>query len=225
MDGTQYFKWTDETMQTAADMWSKGHSGTEIAEKIGVSRNSMLGMADRNRERFPSRLKRPSPHLGVKKNKPRLEWTGERLMKSAALWARNTTIPDMAKIMDVSRSAMFDAVKRYPHHFPERVRPNSGTNARAAALVRRADREGKANERADRGFDSSQLAFPGARSVRFVDLTTQQCKFPISRADEASDADMPCCGIQAEDGRPYCTFHHRLAYRPREMVIGGGQRA
>jgi hypothetical protein len=229
------FKWTDQNVAVLQRMVRDGSSATQAADRLGCSRNAAVGKASRLGTPFHSEIRLPA--VLVKRNlakkaeaaanavKKRLPWTQERLLKAAALWARNVSVPAMAQSMDVSTSTMTDVVKRYPQHFPERVQAKNWRVARVDVLSRRSDREAKATERAQRGFDSSIHAIPGVTAVRFIDLTTSQCHFPISSADGPSGADMACCGAESREDSPYCNVHHRLAYRPREMAIGGGRRA
>lgn len=41
-------------------------------------------------------------------------------------------------------------------------------------------------------------------------LTSRTCKWPIG---DPADPDFHFCSVDAESGRSYCDFHHRLAYR------------
>ncbi|WP_271024947.1 GcrA family cell cycle regulator [Rhizobium sp. RCAM05973] len=208
------FKWTDQNHERARLMWAEGRSLSEIAAALGIHKGAISGYSGRNRDAFPHRVSAvaTAAKLDVPKQiqKPKSQWTQERILKAATLYARNETIASMAKSMGVSTAAMGDVVKRYPQHFPERVRPNSGASAKTSALFRRADREAKASERAQRGFDSSMFAIPDTSPVRFIDLTAHQCKFPISAADGPSNADMPCCGMRISLGS-YCSHHAAIA--------------
>ena len=49
-------------IEASAKLWSEGLSASQIASRFGVSRNVIVGLAYRNRDRFPSRQKRkPAP--------------------------------------------------------------------------------------------------------------------------------------------------------------------
>lgn len=50
-------EWTPEIITTAAKMWGEGATGSAIADAIGTTRNSVLGMTHRNRVLFPHRVK------------------------------------------------------------------------------------------------------------------------------------------------------------------------
>jgi len=45
-------------IEASAKLWSEGLSASQIASKFGVSRNVVIGIAYRNRDRFPPRQKR-----------------------------------------------------------------------------------------------------------------------------------------------------------------------
>lgn len=212
------FKWTDQNREQARIMWEKDCTLTQIAAALRIHKGAISGYTGRNRDIFPRRVvKVKQRDLVVSANK-RMPWTRERLLKAAALWSRNVVITSMAESMDVSTAAMGDVIKRYPQYFPERVRPNSGASAIMKAVSLRFERERKATERSQRGFDSSIFAIPGVKPVLFIDLVAGQCKFPISAADGPSDGSMPCCGAKAGDGSHYCNHHHRLAYPLRAVT-------
>jgi GcrA cell cycle regulator len=49
-------------IETSAKLWKDGLSASQIASRFGVSRNVIVGLAYRNRDRFPPRQKRkPAP--------------------------------------------------------------------------------------------------------------------------------------------------------------------
>ncbi|RVG81331.1 GcrA family cell cycle regulator [Sinorhizobium meliloti] len=45
-------------IEASAKLWSEGLSASQIASRFGVSRNVVIGIAYRNRDRFPPRQKR-----------------------------------------------------------------------------------------------------------------------------------------------------------------------
>jgi GcrA cell cycle regulator len=45
-------------IEASAKLWSEGLSASQIARRFGVSRNVVIGIAYRNRDRFPPRQKR-----------------------------------------------------------------------------------------------------------------------------------------------------------------------
>lgn len=53
--GVINFSWSDDDIAKAAKMWDGGRSASEIAREFNVSRNAVLGIAHRNRDRFPQR--------------------------------------------------------------------------------------------------------------------------------------------------------------------------
>jgi len=204
------FKWTDQNREQARMMWERNCSMSEIGSVLGISKGAVSGYTGRNRDLYPTRASKPKEVRPVVEPKQRLPWTQERLLKAAALYARNETIASMAKSMDVSTAAMGDVVKRYPRHFPERARPNSGASAKTSVLSRRTEREARASERSQRGFDSSIFAIPGVPSVRFIDLAANECRFPISSADGPSGASMACCGAKT-NASVYCGHHMKIS--------------
>lgn len=55
--------WTRERLATAAEHWTQGLSASEIAHRLGVSRNAVIGAIHRNRERFPPKISIEQRHI------------------------------------------------------------------------------------------------------------------------------------------------------------------
>lgn len=55
------FNWTPEAISRAASLWNEGHSASQIAATIGVSRSAVSGLAHRNRDLFKSKQKVGTP--------------------------------------------------------------------------------------------------------------------------------------------------------------------
>lgn len=47
--------WTEDKIAEAQKFWQAGFSAREIAELFGSKKNTVINMAHRNRDRFPSR--------------------------------------------------------------------------------------------------------------------------------------------------------------------------
>lgn len=48
--------WLEHHVMQAAKMWNEGATGTEIAKAFGVSRNAVLGLANRNKHYFAAKV-------------------------------------------------------------------------------------------------------------------------------------------------------------------------
>lgn len=223
------FKWTDQNIFILQRMVNEGRSAAEAAAALGCSRNAAVGKA--------TRLGTPFHYgsaIGAKKNgngagRKQQPWTDERVAKAAELYARNLPIAVIAREMHVRVSGIGRIIERFPEQFPKRVRPNSGTGSKILAILRRAEREEKAAERSEFGFDSAEFAIFGVNPIRFVDLTDAHCKFPISSIGDPTGAEMPCCGARRAHGS-YCARHAMIAYGPGTLSernalngIGGRQ--
>ncbi|MGO7779465.1 GcrA family cell cycle regulator [Rhizobium ruizarguesonis] len=49
------FFWTDDKIAWAEKLWAEGISAREIAERLGSTKNTVINMAGRHRDRFPAR--------------------------------------------------------------------------------------------------------------------------------------------------------------------------
>jgi GcrA cell cycle regulator len=49
------FFWTEDKITSAEKLWADGISAREIAERLGSTKNTVINMAGRHRDRFPAR--------------------------------------------------------------------------------------------------------------------------------------------------------------------------
>ena len=62
--------WTEEEIESLRQLWAKGHTGAEIANMLGKSRNAVMGRISRMRERgerLPSERERKPPKIKAPK--------------------------------------------------------------------------------------------------------------------------------------------------------------
>ncbi|ASQ03642.1 GcrA cell cycle regulator [Sinorhizobium meliloti] len=87
-------------IEASAKLWSEGLSASQIASRFGVSRNVVIGIAYRNRDRFPPRQKRKlarsrrertrrpreqAPEIQAEPEIPATAYDGERLTHAKPL--------------------------------------------------------------------------------------------------------------------------------------------
>lgn len=75
--------WTESMINSAAKMWVRGLTVTEIGKSFGMPKNSVCSMTHRNRDRFPKRReyrppkpkKKPIPVVRLSDHIPRVTRT------------------------------------------------------------------------------------------------------------------------------------------------------
>ena len=76
--------WTDEKVQKLRELWTKGHTASEIAGLLGeTTRNAVIGKAHRLdlEERAPSKNKSNSEKKETTKSQPKLRGSASRKSK------------------------------------------------------------------------------------------------------------------------------------------------
>ena len=76
--------WTDEKVNRLKDLWTKGHTASEISSMLGdATRNAVIGKAHRLNleERAPSKAKSSSGKKEISKSQPKLRGSASRKSK------------------------------------------------------------------------------------------------------------------------------------------------
>ena len=156
-----------------------------------------------------------------------MSWTDERIATLKKMWEGGSTASQIAEELGgVSRNAVIGKAhrmglpKRSPatSHRPKQ-RIQRGKPSLACVGGKPAVRESLSDVRPRSRYDLDleASAFEAEHSivssedrVTLMTLTSKTCKWPIG---DPSDADFHFCSRDADNGRSYCEFHHRLAYQ------------
>lgn len=117
----RYQQLDQEQRNTASRMWKSGASAAEIGRFLDVSKNTIVGIAFRDRVNFPSKGKGRGYTRPNSKSLP-VGWTDDMIDKAAAYWADGMMIDAIAAAMGISGPAVAGIAKRRRDKFPERVR-------------------------------------------------------------------------------------------------------
>ncbi len=172
------------------------------------------------------------------------EWTDEKLEAAAQMKRDGKSYGQIAVYFGVSRSAMIGVGNRNRHLFAKSKRAvggrTVGARAKTAAAAPKtaklaAKPTGKVRAKSGKGSarlsalgvtvrkegvvgtrrDLSVHKLPGVATVRFADLASAQCAFPLTTFDEQDGPDMPCCGAPAEKGKRWCAAHCEVVFIER----------
>lgn len=180
--------WTTSSIAQVADYWRSGLSSGQIASLMGVSKNAIVGLVNRNRDKFaprsngrPKRDTRPD----VMPSPPvRMIERAHEAEKKPANW--NTAL------------------------FTRKSREGMSLKQKRKACDRDAEEDAKLiTDDVKNEYDQSRMA----EAVELVDLGSGQCHWPVN-----SGGPFLFCAAEAKEGKPYCKHHHiRTHYRaPRE---------
>jgi hypothetical protein len=152
-------EWSAEEIQTAKELWATGMSADLIGARLGRSRGSILGMADRNRDLLPPR--------GM------------------------------------------------PVHFKGGHKGSGKPRAAALSIPRRAM---KITDDLD-WRETIDESFVPTNPVRFLDLTSRTCRWPLWETGDNPGAHGLCCGEDVTPPQRYCRYH-RLVSKRKDVVAG-----
>ncbi len=182
--------WEPDKIEALTALAFQGLSSRRIADQLGVSRNSVIGMAHRLGIQLGGALGR------------RTVWTDERKAQLGKLSIAAYTDGEIGAILGVSRQAVRDQRRRLQmatharFHYRPSPRPAKTQNLPAVAVA---------------PLDNDPPANP---PIRLMDLRWDSCRWPVIDAGGALPIEQPAhwfCGATARG--PYCGKHARIAYR------------
>lgn len=194
------FQWTPDVIQDCAERWKNGESSSQIADALGVSRNSVLGVMNRNRDMFPKLG--TTTRNGIQK---------AVIEKASRLWKENMSVEVIALEMGMTKGQVSGMTKRNRDKFPSRQNKR-GSISLHTIRVKKSPRNDKVNRLSkfnpnagskaawyeDPVLDEYELSrLPG---VSLVD--NDGCMYPLS-----GEKDLTLfCGHSRFKGR-YCEYH------------------
>jgi GcrA cell cycle regulator len=181
----------------------RGWSYGELAKYLGVTRNVIAGICNRN-------------GIKVTDDKPKVAAPRRNPISPARHQPDPTNVilfrsrPDLAPDHE-------EAVEDMVRNLKERAKAQRKGNEQSAVLMVMANkREASPNPHvnAPRAL-REELWQPllGSLPITQEDANSRHCRWPVS-----SDNKM-CCGNHAVDGKPYCEAHCAIAYKPAPPMI------
>lgn len=161
---------------------------------------------------------------------PAHDWTEIRVERLTAMWAQGFSATQIGGELGVTRNAVLGKLHRLgkADTAPERKKtplrgPNRIPRAKKAPtpVLTRAQKAVQQRERyLAKLFGASMEAVstappmaPAGQSCSLLELSETSCRFPNG---DPSTRGFHFCGAVKPSGTPYCAFHHRIAYVPRQ---------
>lgn len=199
MGSTYLTEWTEAREDTLREMWTAGHSCSEIAAVLGgTSRNAVIGKLHRMKLERRGNTKRP-----------------QRAARTAAVDVTPRE-PDAKRRRSRSQAEIrADARQRVGVAPPEPSSRRKGNGLAEGVRQARARRQGDAQPavNADAGIQrllKGEIWMPldGHEPVPLIELGKDSCHWPLG---DPLEAGFGFCGCPAPEGRPYCPTHARVA--------------
>ncbi len=207
--------WSEDDIAFAEKLWAEGLTASQISARLladrGLvrSRNSIMGMTNRLRTRFPRRG--PSPAAKTRPPRKAFVWTEDQITFAAELWAKHQAsnrIADLLKArfgISVSHSTVCTLAAHHPDRFAHRGRGGLQglriTNAGIIAARREAgdDYQAPATTAEARAYDTTSRRLP------LADLQWRDCRFPVN--DAARGETHLFCGAPTISSTRWCQHH------------------
>ncbi|MDY8108679.1 GcrA family cell cycle regulator [Fulvimarina sp. 2208YS6-2-32] len=191
--------WTDERVSTLRQLWTDGHSASQIADRLGgVTRNAVIGKAHRLKlesrgksangagEAEEAEIAPAAEAIEPEPQAPRVEIADETVVTGRFAATGAASMASSARPQSFGATAL----KMEPDEDVEyEIEVQSTTDAITGEIV------------------------PIARKLTLVQLTERTCKWPVG--DPMHD-DFHFCGNPSRDASPYCEFHAKLAFQAVE---------
>ena len=175
-------EWTPDLLEKVREWRDAKMPSTAIAERLGTTRNAVLGAA--RRHKLPSV---GTQHLYA------IKWTRETIERAESMWIAGSPTGEIAAAVGCTKNAVWAAAIRYV--FPKR--------ALAYPTQRRAP---KLRGSVDPVIDQE---IPVEQRKTFLELEAHHCRWPVG---EVGTDDFFFCGAEPLEGRSYCAAHHARAH-------------
>lgn len=184
--------WTEARIEELKTLWVD-HSASEIAEKFGVSRNSVIGKIHRLETRARIATRKPD----------RRHWSDEAISIMRELWRDNSTGVIAAALAERGYFYTHQAVcmKGLRIGLPHKGR--GGVNRMSPTTITR--RKVGSQRPKDARFARTE---PESLNLSLLDLEPGQCRW--------ANGDRPYlfCGHPVEEGHSYCPHHYARTVQP-----------
>ncbi|RFC63378.1 GcrA cell cycle regulator [Fulvimarina endophytica] len=189
--------WTDERVSTLRQLWTEGHSASQIADRLGgVTRNAVIGKAHRLKLESRGKTANGGAEAGVED-----ETVTARAVEVEVEEVR--LAPRVEIVEETVVAGRFAAASA-----ASAPRPQSfGATALKMEPEESFDPQPEIEESAE---SETGEVLPIARKLTLVQLTERTCKWPVG--DPMQD-DFHFCGNPSRDSSPYCEFHAKLAFQ------------
>lgn len=177
--------WAQADVELVADMWKAGNSASVIAGRVKRSRNAVLGLMNRDRDRFPKRGKGSATTPSTSASTP--------AKRTSRLNSFN--VPVLRK----ARATALAAPKPQPAPAPE---PVAAPEPEAPVWADGIENGAKS--------DLSRYRLADVEPKPFASLGRFECRFPLVCFDAHSGPDMPCCGASTDPLKSYCDAHRAV---------------
>ena len=188
-------RWPREREQELEELLKLDLSASKIAEKLGVSRNAVIGKANRlglqlssHREPISSTKPASAPAVDasadLKAKARQLRIDGQSCRVVAAMLGRNSYW-----VKRVTRGLVPTVT---------RPRPKSEGNDEPESIAK-----------------GAFMALPGATRIGILDLTATTCRWPIGDPCKSS---FGYCGQSCDPDRAYCEHHRKISWRPPNVA-------
>lgn len=203
-DFVQTVEWTDALVLRMRALWDEGLSTQAIGDRLGISKNAVVGKA--HRLNFPSRS---SPIKGA--GGLDVYAQDEAFVKSFTdAWNSDAAREAVAVRFDMSRDRAYAIAKKLGLDMSRR-QPAPAPAVTLPPLASVGVAEPIAIERVVRPALTPAAARVAPPRARRVGGKVQPCQFPIG---EPGTVDFRFCDEPSEPGGPYCVEHHRRCYVP-----------
>lgn len=191
--------WTEERVQLLMELCNAGRSVVEIAEKLEVTRNAIIGKL--YRIEMSRRKKLAANEKNMAEPKPAIQTDTAKIQEN----------PEVKRPVDKQQ----DASSSMSEPADENLKAGSRAGERDEA-----DKSANAVPTALPAEETNVSAGPTANvcktemsalKLSLLELTEKTCKWPIG--DPSTD-EFWFCGLPSASGKPYCEVHIGLAFQP-----------
>lgn len=213
--------WTPETIKELKRLWNKGFTTVEIGNRLGMSKNAIVGKAHRlGLESRPSPIKRELVKIQIPTPKPKAKPAPAPKKAEKKPAAQSKTVAQVPAPAPVSvpqeKAPKAQKTPATPKvQAPKAVAPNAASNKANAKPKVEQEEEISLVSAVPPVFEAEPLPEekvakkPNHKGVDLADLKPDSCRWPEG---DPKDPDFRFCGEPCAPGKIYCEEHCAVAY-------------
>lgn len=204
----QSFKWTDENVATLVKLTSEGLTYSDIGERLGITKNSVIGKIHRMAVAPPVKAIVPKPEkVSLPPRRVTNPMTPAMIETAAKMWRADKPATEIAKSIGKTATQLLNFAYNNRDLFPARKQGRKAYKAKRAPSIEPApDCIDPSIFLPPAGYDAERLE----HGKPLHELSKRCCHWPLGNGGP-----FIFCAAPTQVINGYCEHHRKRAFKPR----------